>query len=102
VAEEALVADWASAPETEVFDNQVLITRRRGRAAKELVKHRLETVIPESYQPTPERIAVLQDLALHGKPRDAEWAQQRLARLALAGVKLDSIAVSHVSEASHG
>lgn len=98
VAEEALVATWANTPETEVFDDQVLITRRRGRAAKELVKNRLDTLIPESYQPTPERIAVLRDLALHGKPRDAEWAQQRLAQLSLAGVDFDSINVSLISE----
>lgn len=98
VAEEALVATWANTPGTEVFDNQVLITRRRGRAAKELVKNRLDTLIPENYQPTPERIAVLRDLALHGKPRDAEWAQQRLAQLSLAGVDLDSINVSLISE----
>lgn len=98
VAEEALVATWASSLETEVFDNEVLITRRRARVAKELVKNRLGSLSPEGYQPTEERVAVLRDLALYGKPRDAEWAQQRLAQLSLAGVNLDSIDVSRISE----
>jgi hypothetical protein len=101
VAEEALVAGWATAPAMGAFDDQVLIVRRRARKAKEFVKRRLEVEVPEGYTPSPERIAVLLDLAHHGKPRDAEWAHVRLAHLGLAGVIVDEVTVSRVSEGPH-
>jgi len=101
VAEEALFASWATGPQFESFDDQILIARRRARKAKELVKQRLDAALPEGYQPTPERIAVLLDLAKHGKPRDAEWAYQRLAQFALAGISVDQVKVSRVSEGAN-
>lgn len=97
VAEEALVASWSTRPEVDAFDDHVLTVRRRSRRAKEFVKQRLGSEAL-SGAPSAERISVLVDLARYGKPRDAEWAQQRLAHLALAGVEMDSVTVSEVSE----
>ena len=101
VAEEALVASWATSPSVHSFDDKVLLVRRRTRKAKELVKKRLDVTTPGDYTPTPERVSILLDMAHHGKPRDAEWAHQRLAQLLLAGVAIEDVKVSVVNQEAH-
>ena len=101
VAEEALVSEWSAQPEIMAFDDRVLVTRRRARKAKEAVKTRLAGQDASGHHPTPERLKVLLDLAEHGRPRDAEWAQQRLVHLALAGAAINDVAISQVSEEVH-
>lgn len=101
VAEEALVSEWSAQPEIMAFDDRVLVTRRRARKAKEAVKTRLAHQEASVHHPTPERLKVLLDLAQHGSPRDAEWAQQRLVHLALAGASINDVAISQVSEERH-
>jgi len=98
VAEEALVASWANSPKVQAFDNSVLLVRREARIAKDLVKRRLEEDVREAYEPTPERVAILLDMAHHGKPRDAEWAHQRLTHLLLSGVTIDNVSISLVNQ----
>jgi hypothetical protein len=72
--------------ETNTFDREVLRARHRGRRAKEMVKQRVEqAALPD--------IAVLLDMARSRTPRDAEWAMQQLARLALEGVPIEGFAL---------
>lgn len=98
VAEEALVASWATSPSVHSFDDKVLLVRRQARKAKELIKKRLDATTTDDYTPTPERVSILLDMAHHGKPRDAEWAHQRLAQLLLAGVAIENVKVSVVNQ----
>ena len=72
--------------QSPTFDRQVLRSRNQGRAAKELVKRRLDT---ETSQDVP----LLLELARGRSSRDAEWALGQLARLAVAGVQIEGIEV---------
>ena len=75
---------FAQAP---TFDRQVLRARDQGRTAKELVKRRLDA------EPSQD-IPLLLELARGRSSRDAEWALGQLARLAVAGVKIEGVEVS--------
>jgi hypothetical protein len=86
------------------FDNRVLRTRRAGRKAKELVKRRLETLVPDAAVPIganlkvdDRRVQALVDMARGSSPRDRDWALQQLARLALAGHPIPQVQVSTTS-----
>ena len=70
------------------FDAAVLRTRGRSRRAKESVKERLESSPNESAN-----VAALLEAARSRTPRDREWALQQLARLAMAGEKIEGVAV---------
>ncbi len=86
------------------FDNRVLRTRRAGRKAKELVKRRLETLVPDAVVPIganqkvdDRRIQALVDMARGSSLRDRDWALQQLARLALDGHPIPQVQVSTTS-----
>jgi len=86
------------------FDNRVLKTRRVGRKAKDLVKSRLETFVPEAavaigaHQKVDDRrIQALVDMARGSSLRDRDWALQQLARLALDGHPIPQVQVSTTS-----
>lgn len=86
------------------FDDRVLRTRHSGRAAKNLVKARLDqTLAPDPSKvaalvpPDEQRLATLLGLARGGNHRDREWALQQLARLSLAGHSLAGLQVSITS-----
>jgi hypothetical protein len=83
------------------FDNRVLRTRRIGRKAKELVKRRLETLVPDAavsigvnQSVDDRRIQALVDMARASSLRDRDWALQQLARLALDGHSIPQVKVS--------
>ena len=86
------------------FDNRVLKTRRVGRKAKDLVKSRLETLVPKAavaigaHQKVDDRrIQALVDMARGSSLRDRDWALQQLARLALDGHPIPQVQVSTTS-----
>lgn len=86
------------------FDNRVLRTRRAGRKAKELVKNRLGTMVPDaavsigtSQKVDDRRIQALVDMARGSSLRDRDWALQQLARLALDGHPIPQVQVSTTS-----
>jgi hypothetical protein len=86
------------------FDNRVLRTRRAGRKAKELVKRRLETLVPDAAVPIganqkvdDRRVQALVDMARGSSLRDRDWALQQLARLALDGHPIPLVQVSTTS-----
>ncbi len=77
---------------TPQFDREVLRTRHTSRRAKDAVKAR------QSADPAPTAdVSTLLALARSRTPRDAEWALGQLARLALAGEKIDGLAVSGIA-----
>jgi len=84
----------------EQFDNRVLRTRRAGRKAKELVKNRLESLLPDAaasigtnQKVDDRRIQALVDMARGVSLRDRDWALQQLARLALDGHPVPQVQV---------
>jgi hypothetical protein len=86
------------------FDNRVLRTRRSGRKAKELVKRRLETRVPDAavliganQKVDDRRVQALVDMARGSSRRDRDWAFQQLARLALDGHPIPQVQVSTTS-----
>lgn len=86
------------------FDNRILRTRRTGRKAKELVKRRLETLVPDAatsvganHTVDDRRIQALVDMARGSSLRDRDWALQQLARLALDGHPIPQLQVSATS-----
>jgi hypothetical protein len=86
------------------FDNRVLKTRRVGRKAKDLVKSRLETLVPKAavaigaHQKVDDRrIQALVDMARGSTLRDRDWALQQMARLALDGHPIPQVQVSTTS-----
>ena len=106
----AVVAEWVASglavrrEALQRFDNRVLKTRRVGRKAKELVKHRLGVRVPEAAvsitadQETDDgRMQALVDMARGSSLRDREWALQQLARLALEGHAVPQVQVSLIS-----
>lgn len=106
----AVVANFASTgiavkrDALDQFDNRVLRTRRTGRKAKELVKRRLETMVPDdavsigvNQTINDGRIQALVDMARGLSPQDRDWALQQLARLALDGHPIPQVHVSTTS-----
>jgi hypothetical protein len=89
--------------DTASFDRETLRARDRARRAKELVKARLtprhgaregEAPPPQPTGATPvstEKVALLLELARGRTPRDAEWALEQLARLALDGQEIEGL-----------
>jgi hypothetical protein len=75
-----------AAAESPGFDRQVLSKPDRGRRAKETVKRRLE-------RDGPKDVALLLEMARSATGRDAEWALEQLARLALAGQEIEGFSV---------
>ena len=71
------------------FDSSVLRARNQGRKVKELVKKRLEHTTPASLDKQ-----TLLEMTRSRTPRDAEWAWQELARLALAGEEIPGLEIS--------
>jgi hypothetical protein len=69
-----------------VFERELLRTRDRARRAKELVKQRPS-------REGDEEVALLLEMARGRTPRDAEWALEQLARLALAGREIEGLTV---------
>ena len=75
-----------------------------GRLAKELVKRRLETLVPDAAVPIganqkvdDRRLQALVDMARGSSLRDRDWALQQLARLALDGHPIPLVQVSTTS-----
>ena len=83
VAKELRTAD---APGAADFDRAVLRQRDKGRKAKEAVKKQIA-------KETAPDINLLLELARSRTPRDAEWAMQELAKLALTGVEIPGVAL---------
>jgi len=88
----------------EQFENRVLRTRRAGRRAKELVKRRLEALVPDAtvsiganQKFDDRRIQALVDMARGSSLRDRDWALQQLARLTLDGHPIPQVRVSTTS-----
>ncbi len=74
------------------FDSSVLRARNRGRKVKELVKKRLEQTAPTNLDKT-----TLLEMTHSRTPRDAEWAWQELARLAMAGEEIPGLEIGPLS-----
>lgn len=100
VVEESLVRVWDDEQLSE-FDKRLLVTRRVGRRSKEQIKSRIQRLGTNAV--TSHRLEALSDMASGRNARDREWALQRLAQLCLAGVDVDDVSVSPVSqEVNHG
>jgi hypothetical protein len=102
VAEESLVRNWANDSSLADFDRRLLVTRRRNRKAKELVKTRLEGMPAdetsgEQLSIAPQRIDALLDMAQGANSRDREWALRRIAILSLNGIDVAGADVSLVT-----
>ena len=72
------------APNADVFDRAVLRQRDKGRKAKEAVKKQ------RTSEPAADRDLLL-EMARSRTPRDAEWALQELAKLALTGAEIPGV-----------
>ena len=83
VAKELRTADSPGAID---FDRAVLRQRDKGRKAKEVVKKQI------AKEPAPD-VNLLLELARSRTPRDAEWAMQELAKLALTGIEIPGVAL---------
>lgn len=91
VAERALARQPIEESALADFDRRVLVARRRGRAAKEDVKRRLEAQDEAQAAADPARLETLLSLARASNPRDREWALSRLAVLAVNGVDVPGL-----------
>jgi hypothetical protein len=90
---EALLERPSLAGGAPEFDAAVLRARDKGRRAKELVKQRLSVTPPADLEHNRE---ALLELARSRTPRDAEWAMQQLARLAMSGEAVEGVDISGV------
>ena len=97
---EILMNKWEENSSIALFDRRILITRRKNRRAKEMIKNRLcsnnKIMINELL--TPERKEALLDLAKGSNLRDQEWALKTIALLTCQGVEFNDIQVSNVSQ----
>lgn len=104
VAEEALAGALMNSDALNSFDRRILITRRGDRRTKERVKDRVMERIRASSASElvllieTQRLAALKEMAQGANARDREWALQRLANLALAGVPIQNVEYSRTSE----
>lgn len=79
------------------FDRRILTERKSSPRAKALVKKRLETA-DATTAASPERIAVLLQMARGAGKGDREWALMRLAALALQGFVIEGLEASLTTE----
>ena len=96
---EILMNKWEENSSIALFDRRILITRRKNRRAKEMIKNRLclNNKIMSKELLTPERKEALLDLAKGSNLRDQEWALKTIALLTCQGVEFNDIQVSNVS-----
>ena len=96
---EILMHKWEENSSIASFDRRILITRRKNRRAKEMIKNRLSSnnKIMSKELLTPERKEALLDLAKGSNLRDQEWALKTIALLTCQGVEFNDIQVSNVS-----
>ena len=98
VAGEPRIAALVDSQILAAFDQRVLLDSSRGsRRVKERVKTRLGSTPMEPVLAAGDRITALLELARGDIGKDAEWALQELAQLALAGVDIDGLTVSLVT-----
>ncbi len=96
---EIMMNKWEENSSIALFDRRILITRRKNRRAKEMIKNRLcsNNKIMSNELLTLERKEALLDLAKGSNLRDQEWALKTIALLTCQGVEFNDIQVSNVS-----
>ena len=95
VVERTLIKDWNDTEEFDLFDRRLLITRRKNRRAKELVKSRItqNKKLEQEKIISPFRKKALIELSKGINSQDKAWALRNIAILMLNGISFDGIQI---------
>ena len=95
VVERTLIKDWNDTEEFDLFDRRLLITRRKNRRAKELVKSRItqNKKLEQEKIISPFRKKALIELSKGINSQDKAWALRNIAILMLNGITFDGIQI---------
>ena len=95
VVERTLIKDWNDSEEFDLFDRRLLITRRKNRRAKELVKSRItqNKKLEQEKIISPFRKKALIELSKGTNSQDKAWALRNIAILMLNGITFDGIQI---------
>ena len=93
--ERTLIKDWKDTEEFDLFDRRLLITRRKNRRAKELVKSRItqNKKLEQEKIISPFRKKALIELSKGTTSQDKAWALRNIAILMLNGISFDGIQI---------